>query len=119
MRRFKCPRPGCARDVIDPSFIEERALVTATLKRKPLAVIREFSAICPDHGKVNVIDDDGHHVSSGDTVGYECKENEHWRVVAFAVMRISDNESANVQTAPLLKRASGAVLGSSVRARDR
>ncbi len=101
MRKFNCSRPGCMNEVTDLRFIREAALVapaTAMLTRKPLAVQRAYSGVCPTHGKVTVIAD-GHHVTDRktpdcgrvtDTVGYEA--NEEWHLVTFAVMMLHEGD---------------------------
>jgi hypothetical protein len=88
-------------EVTDVRFIREGALVTpatAMLTRKPLAVQRAYSGICPTHGNVTVIVD-GHHVTDRkapdggrvtDTVGYEA--NDEWQLVTFAVMMLHEGD---------------------------
>jgi hypothetical protein len=89
MKKYKCPRPGCESDVSARQFIREAGLARpGTWVRKPLAVLRAFSAICPIHGKVTMVDD-GHHVND-DTVEYEA--NEEWQSVAFAVMMLHESD---------------------------
>jgi hypothetical protein len=81
--RLKCPEPGCDREVDNPRFQTEEALIRpAGLTRKPLAVERTFAAKCPLHGEVWVTKE-GHHVSSDETAAYEATEE--WQEIAFAV----------------------------------
>jgi hypothetical protein len=71
------------------SPVRERAIVYpagAVLTRKPWGVRREFPVICPDHGRVIVIDLNGHHLDHPEcAVGYEVSEGEEWRMISIAV----------------------------------
>ncbi|GEM_PF-3940531 len=84
---FKCPEPGCEHVLHNLRFQTEEALVSRTsgLVRKPLAVERTFSGICPEHGEMWVAAS-GHHISSSETIGYEADAD--WQKVAFAVRNV-------------------------------
>ena len=84
MSTWNCSEPGCDREIVDTTFRNEEALVEQgkPLTRKPLAVERIFSGKCPKHGDV-LVTREGHHVSSGEAVGYEMREES--AAITFAV----------------------------------
>lgn len=83
---LKCSGPGCDREVDNPRFQIEEALVkpAGPLTRRLLVVQRTFSAVCSVRGVVCVTKS-GHHITADDPVAY-VSESE-WQAVTFALLK--------------------------------
>ena len=66
MRTYPCPIEGCKHTALPFVLICEEAIIPVgkPLSRKPKALMRNFSVICPDHGE-QWFQKEGHHVSTG------------------------------------------------------